>query len=103
MSGIVSRETAHRIWMAHREIETATKLLEELRTKFKAGDNPTPLDAFGRHRNFQLGVPSSDSGHRLFDVAPQLAFEIIEAHLVEKKSELIDASAIAKLEALGEP
>ena len=88
--------------MAHREIETATKLLEELRTRFKASDDPTPLDAFGRHRNFQLGVPSSDNGHRLFDVSPRLAVAIIEAHLAEKKRDLIEASVIATLEASGE-
>lgn len=98
MAEIISMETAHRVWSAHREIEVATKLLADMKKEIANGSDPTPLDAFGRHRNLQLGVPSGDMGHRLFDVSPNLAIRIIEAHIATKERELAEACIIAKLD-----
>lgn len=93
---MISMALAHRIWLAHREIEVATKLRGELLEKIDSGVDPTPLDEFGRRRNFQLGVPSGDNGHRLFNVEPALAVEIIDAHIDAQKQDLADACAEAK-------
>lgn len=98
----ITMETAASIWKAHREIETATKMLAELRDKKKWGADPTPLDAFGRRRDFQLGVPSGDNGHQLFGLSPELALHIIEAHITRKHAELTDACTRAALELSGD-
>ncbi len=100
----ITIDTAASIWTAHREIETATGMLAELRDKKKwpHDKDPNPLDAFGRHRPYTLGVPSGDNGHRLVDLSPDLALHIIEAHISRKRSELIEACARAALELSGD-
>jgi hypothetical protein len=95
---IVSMETANRLWLAHREIEVGQKLLADIRETVARGE-PTPLDR-GYPRGYQLGVPSG-SGHRVLDVAPELAERIVEAHIANKREELRAASlnALRELEA----
>jgi hypothetical protein len=88
---------AHRIWSTHREIEIGAKLLAEMRETIEIEElAATPLDR-DRRRHLQLGVPSG-TGHRLFDVAPDLAITVIEAHIAGKRSELAAASALARME-----
>jgi hypothetical protein len=96
--GMITMDTAHKIWSAHREIEVGKKLQAEIEKAIKDGTDPTPIDPFSRRRNFQLGVPSGDSSHRLFDLSPQLAIHIIEAHIANKQRELAEACVIAKLD-----
>ncbi len=97
MANIVSRDTAHRIWVAHREIETSEKLLAELRETIARDAAATPVD-WDRRWHLQLGVPSG-SGHRLFDVAPHLAIAVIEAHIASQQRDLAEASIVARTEA----
>src|SRR5262245_40806805 len=92
----ISMDLAHRIWTAHREIDVATKLLGDIEESLSRGEPPTPLDAFGRRRGYQLGVPSGDDRHRLFDVQPTLAREVIRAHIAAKMAELGAACQEAK-------
>jgi hypothetical protein len=93
-------DLARRIWEAHREIEVSHKLLADIAEQAKRGeDHLTSPDHFGRqHANYQLGVPSGLSGHRLFNVAPQLAAQIIAAHIEEMQSDLSDACVLARME-----
>lgn len=98
----ITMETASNIWKAHREIETAKNMLAELLDKKKWGDDPNPLDAFGRRRPYELGIPSGDNGHRLFSVSPELALHVIEAHIAHKQAELVEACARASLELNGD-
>jgi hypothetical protein len=98
----ITMETAASIWKAHREIETARKMLAELRDKKKWGDDPNPLDVFGRRRPYTLGIPSGDNGHQLVDLSPELALHIIEAHITRKMAELTDACTRASLELSGD-
>jgi hypothetical protein len=94
-------ETCADIWHCFREIETATKLLDELKREgvFEPDKTaPTLLDAFGRQRNFQFGIPSGSGGHRLYDVAPGLAKYVIEAHIATKKKQLAELHVQARME-----
>ena len=50
MANTITMATAAAIWKAHREIETATKMLAELRDKKKWGEDPNPLDARSEER-----------------------------------------------------
>jgi hypothetical protein len=95
---IISKEVARRIWAAHQEIEAAGRLLDDLRRSLARGEEPNPLDVFGRRRNYQLGVPSGENGHRLYDVEPTLAVYIIEAHIAAKQKDLAEACVIARIE-----
>lgn len=98
MTGTISKETAHRVWTAHREIEVGSKLLADIAETLKQGGDPTPVDPYNRHRRgYSLGVPSG-SGERILGVSPRLAAAVIEAHIAEKQRELIEATLAAKIE-----
>lgn len=101
MAKVLSMETAARIWNAHREIIAAEKLRTEMRERLSRMEDPNPRDAWGKRRNLSLGVPSGENATTLFDVDPKLAVHIIDAHVENKKKELIDASIAARVE-LGE-
>ena len=59
---------------------------------------PTLKDAFLKERHLQLGIPIGDSGHRLLDVAPELAESIILSHIARKRVELVEANERARIE-----
>lgn len=99
---MITKETCAAIWHAHREIEASEKLLEDMkreRERMQADKNaPTLKDAFGRARQLQLGIPSGENSHRLFDVSPMLAESVIRAHIENKRAELAEANEIARIE-----
>lgn len=94
---VLSKESAARIWKAHREIETATELLRDLKKAIKEHREPNPQEPFAQDR-FELGVPMSSSSHRLFNVNRDLAVRVIEAHIANQQKELADASIAAAIE-----
>lgn len=98
MAANLSMETATRIWNAHREITVGENLRDEMKKALETGEDPNPRDGFGRRRNLQIGVPSGDNAHRLFDVEPSLAIHIIDAHIASKQAELAKASIAARIE-----
>lgn len=97
---MISQETAARIWTCYREIALGKKLLEEAEEQLKRDpkEDPFPRDPFGRKRGLQLGVPSSDTAHRLFDVPPRLALAVIRAHVAEQERQLVEANEAARIE-----
>ena len=97
----ITQETAAAIWTAYREIEAAEKLLSDIEKESEwEHDKTAPVlkDAFGRKRNLQLGVPSGENCHRLFDVPMQLAGSVIRAHIAAKHEELAIANERARIE-----
>lgn len=106
---MLTRETAQEVWCCYREIEAAQKLLEDMaeeeeREKAKIGTRYDPRyrknlrDAFGQKRSLQLGVPSGENGHRIFDVDPDLAQSVIRAHIAKVEARLVAANEKAALE-----
>lgn len=103
---MITQDTAAAIWSAYREIEVSEKLLADMaaeRSRPFSDDEKhaaTLKDAFGRRRHLELGVPSGQSGHRIFQVAPELAESVIRAHIAKKQVELVDANERAIIELL---
>lgn len=99
---MISQETAGSIWNCYREIAAAEKLLADMEQSEKEYHSDvrreTLKDAFGRHRNLQLGIPCGDNGHRLLDVAPALAKSVIRGHIANKQAELAQANERARIE-----
>jgi len=95
---MISKQTAYDIWIAYDEIAKGEKLLAELEEQRQRGDEMNLRDAFGRRRCLQLGVPSGENGHRLLDLQPSLAVEVIKTHIAQKKSELALVNERAKTE-----
>jgi hypothetical protein len=102
---MITQETAGKIWECYREIEAGNKLLEDLAAdaeKHRYDDDkhePKLEDAFGRHKNLQLGVPSGQSAYTLFKVHPDMAISVIRAHIADKRAELARLNEIAIVEA----
>ena len=94
----LSMEAAARVWHAHREIRDAEKLLADIKDKVKWGDDPTPLDGFGRRRPFQFGIPISNDGHRMLNVSHKLSVYVIESHIAAQRQELAEACIAARME-----
>lgn len=99
---MITRNTAYEICLAYNEIESGQKLMDKIREDIKNGSPPDLRDPFGRQRNLQLGVPMGDSGHRVLDVKPELAFAIIENHIADKKALLTVLNQRAKTEVDGD-
>lgn len=99
---MISQETAARIWGCYREIGAAKKILsdmEEEAARHHDEQHPENLrDAFGRRRQLELGIPSGESSHRLFDVGSELAKSVIRAHIAEKQAALVAANEQARIE-----
>lgn len=99
---MITQETAARIYRAYREIEAGEKLLTDMQTIRKAQGldktEPTIRDAFGRPQHLQLGIPSGENGHRILDVAPELAESVIRAHIAKKRAELAEVQEQARIE-----
>ena len=99
---MITPETCAAIYAAHREILAGEKLLEDMkqeRERSQADKYAATLrDAFGRVRQLQLGIPSGENAHRLFDVSPVLAESVIRAHIENKRAELVEANELARIE-----
>jgi len=99
---VLSKDTAVQIAYAHREIETAENLLAEMKDSATKVKNLDYRDSFGQRANIQLQVPMSGSGgslmHRLFDIRPELAVAVIEAHVADCRARLQILSEKAKSE-----
>jgi hypothetical protein len=96
---MISKETAIDIALAYREVETAEKLLVEITEAMSKRQEPDIRDAFGRPQGgLQLGVPSGESGHRLFHVPWSLAKPVIEAHIAHHRSKISALTEKARCE-----
>ena len=96
---VISKDTATDIALAYREVETAEKLLADVREIVSRHGSKDIRDAFGRvQHGLQLGVPSGDNAHRLFNVEYSLAVPIIEAHIANKRAVISALSAKAAAE-----
>lgn len=95
----VDKTTAMDIALAYREVETAEKLLAEINNALSRRETPDIRDAFGRPQvGLQLGVPSGQGGHSLYNVPWTLARPIIEAHIAQQQALISTLSEKALIE-----
>jgi hypothetical protein len=94
---MITKDTASRIAYAYSEIEAAEVLLEILAKAKSTRSIPDFRDVFGqRVRGLQLGLPSGENSHRLFDVSYILGEIVIKAHIESKRSEIAALCELAK-------
>lgn len=98
---MITKDTARKIYNCHHEIEKAGELLKEMKTEISKTGKPELTNAFGEKKGLQLGVPSSNSSQTLYDVPPELAYDVIAAHIRQKDQQLKELMAIAKIELNG--
>lgn len=96
---MITQQTAYSIYACHREILCAKELLKTMEEHIRDPDwHQLPKDAFGRARGLQLGVPSGESSHRLYDVPHRLATSVIRAHIAEQERKLVEVNEQARIE-----
>ena len=66
----IQQETAARIWQCYREIQTAEKLLNDMK----------------------------ENDHRLFDVSLHLTKSVIKSHIASRKTKLVEANEQTRIE-----
>jgi hypothetical protein len=94
---MITKQTAHDIWIAYDEIAKGKKLLADMEAQLAQDETINQRLAI-RRRPLQLGIPSGESSHRLLDVAPALAIEVIKAHIAAKTAELGEIQHRARAE-----
>lgn len=98
---MITKQTAMDIALTYREIETAEGLLKDISEGMARRAAPDIRDVFGRHHGgLQLGVPSGENSHRLFNVPWPLAKVVIEAHLAAQHQIVAALNAKALIEAV---
>lgn len=96
---MISIETATDIAFAYREIATAEKLLQDIIKARESRGGIDIRDVFGRRQDgLQLGVPSGENGHRLFNVPWSIAIPVIETHIAAQKAKLTVLNEKAMIE-----
>lgn len=96
---MISKQTAMDIALAYREVETAEALLQKITEDRSRRAAPDIRDAFGRLSDgLQLGVPSGQSGHTLYQVPWSLCRPIIETHIARQKAIIATLSEKARSE-----
>lgn len=96
---MITIETATDIAMAHREIETAEKLIADVRKAIDSSDQKDIRDVFGRRADgFQLGVPRGPDSRCLFNVPYTLAIPVIETHIAASRAKLAVLCDRARIE-----
>lgn len=95
----VSKETAMDIALAYREVEAAQTLLAQVVEATSRREQPDIRDAFGRRQGgLQLGVPSGQTGHTMYNVPWSMARPIIEAHIAQQRALIATLSEKALIE-----
>lgn len=98
---MITKETAVKIAFCHEQIENCQKIINDMAEILKQdAEKTTPRlnNAFGEKVGLELGVPSGNSGHRIFGVNTELGIKIIQSHVEEKKKRLEELMAIATIE-----
>lgn len=98
---MITKETCIKIWNCHNEIDKSKKIISEMAEKLKEDKDKQPPcleNAFGERRGLQLGVPSGDNGHYLYNISLDLSIKVIEEHIQANEKRLEELMAIAKIE-----
>ncbi len=98
---MISKETARKIFNCHGEIEKSNGLISAMKEAIKEEGTTDLKDNFGDRRGLQLGIPSGQSGHTLYNVPVEISIKVIEAHIEQKERQLKELMAIATIELKG--
>ena len=96
---MITKATAAKIWNAYQEIDNAKKLIVEIdEVNQKQAREQNPRDESGGRRGYEMGVPCSSGGHRIFQVRPDMGNLIIQEHIKDKEKELVELEVLARQE-----
>lgn len=99
----ITKEIAAKIYNCHAQIEEGEKMIETMQTELAKKSNLDEIkDWTGSPRGIEMGIPiGSGGGHRILNVAPGLAIEVIEEHIKNKRKELKGLNDLARIQLAG--
>jgi hypothetical protein len=98
---MITKKTCFDIWNCYEAIDRCKKLITDMKEQLDKTGDERLIDAFGRKKGLELGIPCGDSGHRIFNVRIDLAVKIIEANIKDNEDELKKLMAVATIELKG--
>lgn len=98
---MITKKTASEIWTCQDGIEKCHKLITDMKKELEKTGDERLIDAFGRKRGLELGIPSGESGHIIFNVRIDLAMKIIEANIEDNENKLKKLKGLAEIELKG--
>lgn len=96
---MISQQTASDIAIAFREIESAERLLGDVKGALDKIESVDIRDVFGRRRHvLELGIPAGDNSRRLLQVPYGLAIPVIEANIAHHRACIVALNEKARAE-----
>jgi hypothetical protein len=98
---MISKNTARLVYNAYSEIESAEKMLLEMREKLNDEGEFELKDMWGNSSGLELRIPTSQSSHTIKRVPFDLAVKVIKQHIVLQNQELERLETVCEVELTG--
>lgn len=96
---MITKEIARLIYHSHNEIENASKMIEEIKSKLTDDGRLELPDRWGDVRgDLQLHIPSSGSGYHVKGVRGVVAIKVLQDHIEDHQKELIRLKDVCKIQ-----
>lgn len=95
---MITQEVAKLIYLAYREIEEGTKMIEELKKALNEKGEFEIKDNWGNTRGLELHLPTSMSGATIKRVPFHIALDVITEHIENQKEELIRLKEVCRIQ-----
>lgn len=95
----ITKEIAAKIYNCHAQIEEGQKMIETMQKEIAKNGNLDEIkDWTGSARGIEMGIPSGSGSHRILNVEPGLAINVIEAHIKNKQKDLRVLNDLARIQ-----
>lgn len=93
---MITKKQAYDLWNCHNEIEKAYKLKADMQEALIKYNSLELTNVFGERQGLQLGIPMGENSHRLLNVSPKIALQIIDEYIKEQEAllQLLNKSII---------
>jgi hypothetical protein len=95
---MITKDTARLIHNCYTEIESAEKMVVELKNAINEKGEFEFKDNWGNSRGLELHVPTSSSGHSIKRVPFQLALDVIKLHVEAQEKELERLKQVCRIQ-----
>lgn len=95
---MITKEVARLVFNCYAEIESANKMVEELKKSLNDNGDFEIKDNWGNSRGLELHLPTGMSGHTIKKVPFQLALDVIENHIAKQEEELVRLKDVCRVQ-----
>lgn len=95
---MITKEVASLIFIAYREIEEGTKMIEELKKSINEKGDFEITDNWGNTRGLELHIPTSMSSAKIKRSPFHIALDVIQEHIENQKKELERLKEVCRIQ-----